>query len=104
MWYTIQLIIYSFLIIFICHNIYIFYNDNMVENTFYDTSINDNSNKYIIPINDNSNSDDNVNDINNSQTMKNELQNFLNQHLDKSTTSNSDTFGSTSIDDIPISA
>lgn len=84
----------------------------MVENTFYDTSINDNPNKYIIPINDNNNSNlndnnnSNVNDINNSQTMKNELQNFLNQHLDKSTTSdsNSDTFGSTSIDDIPISA
>tara|TARA_Y100000022_G_C13052659_1_gene285133 strand:+ start:316 stop:621 length:306 start_codon:yes stop_codon:yes gene_type:complete len=101
MWYTIQLLIYSFLIIFICHNIYIFYKDNIVENTYYDSTINNNNNKK-----DNNNDNNDNND--NSNTMKNELQNFLNNQIknddinDYSNASND--VGTTSIEDIPVSA
>ncbi len=97
MWYTLQLIIYSFLIIFICHNLYIFYKDNMVENTFYDIHNTFNNDKgKSIP-------NDNIENVeNNSQSMKNELQDFLNNQIEN-TDHNSSHVGFTSIEDIPIS-
>ena len=35
MLYTLQIIFYSFIIIFICHHLYLFYVDNFVEKTYH---------------------------------------------------------------------
>uniref|UniRef100_A0A6C0EHM9 Uncharacterized protein n=1 Tax=viral metagenome TaxID=1070528 RepID=A0A6C0EHM9_9ZZZZ len=115
---TLQIILYSFIIIFIGHNLYLFYVDNFIEKTHHNiipTMVQGNPKKIQI-YNDLKNIDSKMDQFNNqdSQNMKNELQNFLKSQISPSNIdelSNNNVVedvtqhvGSTNIDDIPITA
>ena len=118
MLYTIQIIFYSFIIIFICHYLYLFYADNFIDKTYHNIipSLSENNHKKIQIYDNLKNIDKKMNQFNeqDSQSMKNELQNFLKSQI---APSNEDSLnnhqqledvtqhvGTTNIDDIPITA
>lgn len=118
MLYTLQIIFYSFIVIFICHHLYLFYVDNFVEKTHHNiipNMVQTNARKIHI-YDDLQNIDNKMNQFNkqDSQSMKSELQNFLKSQISPSNdvTINNDQMledvtqhvGTTNIDDIPITA
>ena len=118
MLYTLQIIFYSFIVIFICHHLYLFYVDNFVEKTHHNiipNMVQTNAKKIQI-YDDLQNIDNKMNQFNkqDSQSMKSELQNFLKSQISPSndvTLNNQQTLedvtqhvGTTNIDDIPITA
>ena len=118
MLYTLQIILYSFIIIYICHNLYLFFNENFIENTYHDLPLSHQNEKTELFQNYDSDNDTKNNSNQNSQSMKNELQNFLNtqvkteinnrksemlENLNQGTIATNQV-GTTSIEDIPITA
>ena len=117
MLYTLQIVFYSFIVIFICHHLYLFYEDNFVEKTHHNIipNIVEPNSKKIHIYDDLKNIDNKMNQFSgqDSKSMKNELQNFLKSQI---TPSNNNSFdnkqiedvtqhvGTTNIDDIPITA
>ena len=118
MLYTLQIIFYSFIIIFICHHLYLFYVDNFVEKTYHNIApiVGETNPKKIHIYDDLQNIDNKMNQFNkqDSQSMKSELQNFLKSQISPSngaTINNHQMLedvtqhvGTTNIDDIPITA
>lgn len=115
MLYTLQIIVYSFITIFICHNLYLFYVDNFSEKTHHHiiSPVMQGNNHKKIYIHDEISNKNEQHSNQESQSMKNELQQFLKSQIptDKNaiigslhTKDDTQYVGTTNIEDIPISA
>jgi len=115
MLHTMQLIFYSFIIIFIGHYLYNFYNDNFGDKTIHNIHhpigmVTSNNQPQKIHIHDDQ---AHASNTETSNSMKNELQNFLKSQIhtpleninnvDNTQIHDAGNVGSTNIEDIPIS-
>lgn len=119
MLHTMQLIFYSFMIIFIGHYLYNFYNDNFGDKTIHNIhhpigmATSNIQPRKIHIYDDNAHASVSTPNTETSNSMKNELQNFLKSqiHAPLDNTNNAGNIqihdagnvGSTNIEDIPIS-
>jgi hypothetical protein len=117
MLHTMQIIFYSFIIIFIGHYLYNFYNDNFVDKTIHNihypigTATSNIQPRKIHIYDDNNHASTSNTETSNS--MKNELQNFLKSQIHAPLDNINNTrniqihddvnVGTTNIEDIPIS-